>query len=213
MRKEPPDPGVLDTSAIVGTALAIADKEGLDAVSMRRVAANLDVTPMALYYYVENKDQLVDLMADQSLQELPAIDPNGSWETELEHYFLGIHRLFIAHPALAEAMTHRPLEGPTAIRVGEQLFHLLTSAGFEDGDAVAAFLVLFNYTIGASVYRLSRALPHGERLESLTADAAPLTHRMRDLFADASSEAHFVTALRRLIECWRPQKPRKGRRN
>jgi AcrR family transcriptional regulator len=207
MRKPPPDPGVLDADAIVEAALTIADDEGLDAVSMRRLALELGATPMALYYYVENKDQLVDLMADQSLQQLADIDQDGPWRAELERYFLGIHQLFIAHPALAEAMTHRPLQGPTAIRVGEQLFRLLDRAGFADTDAVAGFLVLFNYTIGASLYRLSRSSPVEPRLAGLTPDAAPVTYRMRELFAEGSSETHFVTALRRLIADWLPDPP------
>ena len=84
MRKPPPDPGVLDASAIVDAALKIADEQGLGAVSMRRVASQLGVTPMALYYYVENKDQLIDLMADQSLQQLEAIDQDGPWQVQLE---------------------------------------------------------------------------------------------------------------------------------
>lgn len=198
-------PITLDAPAIVGAALVIADQEGLDAVSMRRVAADLQVTPMALYYHVANKEQLVDLMADYSLGTLPEIDIRAQWDAELERHFIAFHRLFIARPAVAEVSSRRPLEGPNATRVGEQILRLLTAAGFGDAEAVGAFVALFNYTVGASLYRLSRHRPLEHRLANLTEEATPISRRLRDRFVVAGAEEQFIDGLRRVIASYQPR--------
>ena len=203
MRKSPPPHGALSASTIVDAALELADREGLDAVSMRRLAGEMDVTPMALYYYVQGKEELVDLMADEALAQLPEVDAQGSWETELERHFLGIYRLMVRHPALAEVMTHRPLEGPGAVRVGERLLALLAGADLDDDAVVAAFVMLFNYTIGAGLYRLSRDRPQEHRLANVTREIAPISHRLRERLATAGAEQHFVDGLRRIIQTYR----------
>jgi AcrR family transcriptional regulator len=205
MRKTASRSAALDADVIIEAALVIADEEGLDSVSMRRVAAELAVTPMALYYHVEGKEQLVDLMADYSLRALPEIDVAAAWDTELERHFIAFHRLFVAHPAVAEVTSRRPLEGPTATRVGEQILQLLTAAGFGDAEAVAVFVALFNYTVGASLYRLSRHRPLEHRLANVTDEATPISRRLRDRFVVAGAEEQFVDGLRRVIAGYRPR--------
>ena len=69
----------LDVPTVVRTSLAIADAEGLDGLTMRRLASELDVTPMAIYHHVKNKEQLLDLVVDESLKELPAVDNDAPW--------------------------------------------------------------------------------------------------------------------------------------
>jgi AcrR family transcriptional regulator len=195
----------LDLGAVIDRALAIADSEGLASVSMRRLASEFGVTPMALYHHVENKEQLLDLMADASLQAIPPIDPRAPWDEEVHRFFTAFHRLFVEHPAVAFVMTERPLEGPTATRLGDQLLGLLKSAGFDDDDAVATVVALVNYTIGASLYRLSRGRPQRSRLAGLRADTAPTAFRLRDKLAAAASERQFAESLTRIIDAHRPR--------
>ncbi|HSV40287.1 MAG TPA: TetR/AcrR family transcriptional regulator, partial [Nocardioidaceae bacterium] len=143
----------IDVDTVVRTSVAIADAEGLDALTMRRLATELAVTPMAIYHHVPGKEALLDLIADESMKQLPQPDANGAWDEELLRFFVAFHRLYLEHPALAQVMAQRPLEGPTAMARGELLLELLVRAGVSDEDAVGALVSLVGYTIGMSLYR------------------------------------------------------------
>jgi AcrR family transcriptional regulator len=165
---------------------------------------------MAIYHHVASKEELLDLMADESLKALPPIHPNAPWDRELQRWFTSLHELYLAHPALAQAMTQRPLEGPTAITVGDQVLALLTAAGLNDNQAVAAFIALTNYTIGASLYRLSRRktepASRRQRLADLTEQSAPTAYRLRRKIAtSADSSKQFTDGLTRLIASYREE--------
>lgn len=198
----------LDVATIVEVSLAIADADGLEGLTMRRLAADLAVTPMAIYHHVAGKDQLLDLMADESLKALPAVDPGGSPAAELRRLFTAMHRLYLAHPALAQVMAQRPLEGPTAAVVGEGVLSLLIGAGVEDGVAVAALIGLTTYTTGASLYRISRTARAGEEpgrepLTEVTPDVAPTAHRLRRrIRAAGDTDKQFLDGLDRLVDSY-----------
>lgn len=191
----------LDPAVIVERALAIADREGLAALSMRRLAGALDVTPMALYHHVASKDELLDLMADMALQALPDVDLETPWDAEVERFFMAYYRLLIAHPALAEVTTRRPLNGPTAARLGDRVLQLLVDAGYDGDEAVALFIALFNYMVGASAYRHTR---HGRHQPRLSKQLTPTAYRLRARLARAGDDAHFSHGLRRLIASFQP---------
>jgi AcrR family transcriptional regulator len=81
----------LSADSIVEAALEIADTEGLQAVTMRRVGASLGTAAMSLYRHIPNKDTLLELMADRVLAQLPYPDPAGEWRDELHSFFLAFH--------------------------------------------------------------------------------------------------------------------------
>ncbi|MCW3039810.1 MAG: transcriptional regulator, TetR family [Solirubrobacterales bacterium] len=199
--------GRLDVPAVVAASLAIADADGLENLSMRRLASRLSVTPMAIYHHVRDKGELLDLMADESLRALPPLVASAPWDSALEDLFLGFHRLYLAHPALAQIMTQRPLEGPHAIAVGEQVLTVLSAAGIDDDTAASAFISIVNYTIGASLYRTSRSssrLPERRRFGRISAADAPRAHGLRQTMAAlAVDEGQFLDGLRRLLASYR----------
>lgn len=191
----------IDVATVVGTSIAIADAEGLDALTMRRLGAELQVTAMAIYHHVPNKDRLLDLIADESMRTLPLTDLDAVWDQELVRFFVAFHRLYLDHPALAQVMAQRPLEGPVAIGHGERILALLGRAGIADQQAVALLVSLVSYTIGSSLYRLSRATPG--RFEKLSAESAPTAYRLRQVIAGtAENDEHFLDGLTRLIESY-----------
>src|SRR3954449_4175411 len=93
----------LSREAIVAAALALADAEGLDAVSIRRVAAALGARPMSLYTHIAAKDDLVDLMADAVVGEVLVEDPPAGWRAALGAMAERSWRTFVAHPWLLAA--------------------------------------------------------------------------------------------------------------
>jgi len=200
----------LDVATVVKTSLAIADAEGLERLTMRRLASELAVTPMAIYNHVENKEQLLDLVADESLKALPPIDLDAPWDQELKRLFLSLHHLYLDHPTLVQVMAQRPLEGPAALAVAERFLTLLLNAGFDEDDAISAFVSLVNFTIGTSLYRLSRtgaaAGTRPGRFASVTEQAAPTVYRLRQKIADAGlRDEPFIDGLARLIASYASQ--------
>ena len=95
----------LTRQAVVEQALALADGEGMDAVTIRRLAELLGVTPMALYWHVKNKDELLTAMADQLLAEVtPQRDPDQPWHVQLRAMVTALLGVMRAHPC-APGMT------------------------------------------------------------------------------------------------------------
>src|SRR3954465_14063546 len=117
---EPAEPG-LRGAAIVRAAIELADAEGLDAVSIRRVAAALGARPMSLYTHIAAKEDLVAPMADAVVGEVVVGDPPAGWRAALRAMAERSWRTFVAHPWLLAASARRRPLGPNALRHAEQL--------------------------------------------------------------------------------------------
>jgi AcrR family transcriptional regulator len=129
----------LNRELIVETALRLADEGGLDALTLRRVARELGVTPMALYRYVASKDDLLDAVGDEvlGLAELPG--SGSSWQEQLRAVARSYRTLLTRHPAALELVMARTLVGPNALRVADAVLGILRRAGFEIEDAAAIY--------------------------------------------------------------------------
>ena len=110
-------------------------------------------------------------------------------------------------------MAQRPMEGPTAVAVAEPLLTLLLKAGLDDDEAAAALVTLLTFTIGTSLYRLSRTRPGDDRRRRFAAidkESAPNAYRLRQrMSAAALNEEHFIDGLTRLIESYAPRRRRR----
>ncbi|WP_037568583.1 TetR/AcrR family transcriptional regulator [Phaeacidiphilus oryzae] len=92
-------PGGLTRERIVRTAMKLLDREGLDAFSMRKLAAELGVTPMSVYWYVDNRGELLELALDEVHGELRLPDPAvGSWQEQLRALAREMRRVLSLHP-------------------------------------------------------------------------------------------------------------------
>lgn len=123
----------LDLEAVVDTAIAIADDRGLVAVTLRRIADRLGVTAMALYRHVENKDDLLDQMADRLYGELAPAEPGEDWWEDLAALARATRTVLLAHPWSAPLFA-RPLAGPHSLAVDETMRASLTRAGFSAAE-------------------------------------------------------------------------------
>jgi AcrR family transcriptional regulator len=101
---------------IVAKAVEIADSEGLEAVSMRRISTDLGVGTMSLYRHVPGKSELLDLMIDhvQGLANRPPHAGDG-WRQQVENCGRGVYRLYLDHPWLLQVDLSRPLLGPNSL--------------------------------------------------------------------------------------------------
>jgi len=138
----------LTREKVLSAALEIADNEGLEALSFRRLASHLDVTPMALYRYVESKDALFEGLGDLVLAELELPRPEGKdWRQQLRDVAHSFRERLIAHPAVMSIFLSRPLFTPAATRTAEAVLALLRGAGFPPELAVLHYQQIVRFLL------------------------------------------------------------------
>ncbi|MCX3062127.1 TetR/AcrR family transcriptional regulator [Streptomyces beihaiensis] len=135
----------LSRAQIVRAAVEIADAEGQEAASMRRIAAETGAGVMSLYYYVPSKEDLVELMVDEVIGETRLPErPGADWRASLVAAADEKRALWLRHPWLATAWTHgHPIWGPNSLR--QQEFVLGTLAEFDlQVDELLSLIGLYN---------------------------------------------------------------------
>lgn len=148
-----PKPG-LTLDRIVGAAVALADAEGLDAVSMRRVSTELGVGTMSLYRYVPGKTELLDLMLDRVQGESLACEngaPPTDWRVTIERLARGHLDLYRAHPWLLKVNEARSLLGPNTLRGFELCLSGLIGPhgmGLSDQDTISVIVTVQGFSAG-----------------------------------------------------------------
>src|SRR5215510_14285593 len=147
----------LSRDRVVDAALRLIDAHGLDAVTMPAVAKHLGVGTMSLYRHVEDKDDLVDAVAERVIGgvTVPGGDP-ADWEGRVVGYLRDLRDAALAHPALASILAARGLTvGPVFDQL-EAAHGILRRAGFSELEAVRAFYTLFVYVFGFVIWELPR---------------------------------------------------------
>ncbi len=163
---------------VVEAALRLVDEDGLDALTFRKLASELDTSPMAPYSYVQNKEELLDLMLDFILGEVELAAPrHGDWIARLRSMFRSYHSVLTAHPGMAKVYSEHVKIGPNGLRAIDHALSVLREASFPRAAAVNAFFALFNYTIGFE--QIGEVNPVGQRLggEELDDDVPEQVHR------------------------------------
>jgi AcrR family transcriptional regulator len=155
----------LTRDAIVAAAVAIADRDGLPAVSIRRVAAQLGIRPMSIYTHIASKDDLVDLMLDEVIGEVLIPEPlPEDWREALRQIAHRSHDAFVAHPWTLEAFGQRPRVGPNTLRHVEQTLAAASLTGLDQEAAAIVLGVVDEYTLGHAMRVL--LVPDEERLRA-----------------------------------------------
>jgi AcrR family transcriptional regulator len=119
----------IDRATVLRETLALADEQGLAAVSMRAVAARVGVTPMALYRHVGDKSQLLDGVVEQLLTELPVPDEALPWRARLAAMGAATREIARRHPDVFPLLLQRPAATPAARGMRESLYRALRDAG------------------------------------------------------------------------------------
>lgn len=140
-------PPVLTEDEIIDAALKVIRTEGLDALSMRRLSRELGRSAMAAYWYVEDKQQLLNLVAKKMLAEVPLPDPeSGNWDQRLRKVVASIDAKLREHPGIAEILLQRMLS--TDRRLMNGIFNILESAGFEGPEIFLSYAMIHTYLFG-----------------------------------------------------------------
>jgi AcrR family transcriptional regulator len=157
----PADAPALDRQGILQAALRLVDAEGIDALSMRRLGAELGVEAMSLYYYVPSKLALTQGLAEIALGEL-RLPHSGlaadDWPAALREAARSFRSLGFAHPNVFPLLAKIGLDNPAAYPPTEAVLALLRSAGFDEPLAFTAFSSIKSYVVGHVLWILGDAL-------------------------------------------------------
>jgi AcrR family transcriptional regulator len=200
----------LSRDLIVGTALGLLEKEGLEALSMRRVAQALSTGPASLYAHVRNRDELCELMFDRILGEVevPPADP-ARWREQLKELCFAQVKAMTAYPGIATVVMNAMIPiGPNALRHGEGMLAILRAGGLTVRQAAWAFdaLGLYGKAYAAEVATWTsgdldpaemaeRASQMTAYMESLPAGTFPNLLAVGSLFSGETAHERFTFAI------------------
>lgn len=155
VRRGPGRPSVVEPDAIIDAAMAMIERDGLEGFSMRSLAKGLGVWPTTLYNHFENKDAVLDEVADRFLGSVPL--PSSTdvpWEDWLEDFATAVHATWVAHPRLLAVVMTRPGRGESIAVILDRFLGVLRAAGFPAEEAHSAWHAIQNHLFG-EVYQVA----------------------------------------------------------
>lgn len=142
----------ISREAIVTTAIKLLDREGLAALSMRRLAEELGTGAASLYWHVGSKDGLLDLVLDELIGEGQVPDPNPAhWQDQLKDVARAQRAATLRHPYLVRISIGRIPMGPNALRYSERVLAILRAGGLSPRLAVQGYLLMISVVNGFTV--------------------------------------------------------------
>lgn len=208
--------GSLNKDLILRTALDLVDREGMEALTMRRIAEELGSSAMGLYRHVSTREEIVQGLADVALEGLGLdLHLKAPWDRKMAHIFSGLHQVLLEHPGLIEVLRFQPVTAPAALRTVELIFQVLREAGFSGEEAVSALAALESYTLGFALQQRARIgrdpAQHLAVLRALPVAEFPHTVELSADFGTWTSESHFLYGLERLLDGIRGSRQRQRR--
>lgn len=199
--------GSLSTDAIVDGALRLIERDGMDALSIRTLTAELGVGRMSLYRHVENKDALLGLVvnavAERELLFTPADDL--SWQDELRINARQIRKQLTRYPGLGQLLLTAGALGPASRRFAEQLLRVFDRAGFRGDDLAICYLIFIDTVLGRIYRETSGDFASNQRMRSFTSDAdpehpAPILNTVAGRLGNTDADTIFETMLDVMIQ-------------
>lgn len=205
--------GGLSRERVVAAACRLVEEDGLAALNMRRVADEFGVTPMTLYRYVRDKDELVDAVLDELMDRTPIPRVGGSWQHRVRKLMTWLEEELERYPDVLALRLHRPLLSPGALKLTEAVMAALVDGGFGPEEAAHAYRALFAYTFGYAAYgpREHGAADEAATLATLLTlpeDEYPVLTAAARAAATSMAASQFELGLNALLEGLRPAKKR-----
>lgn len=187
----------LDRQAVLEAALQLVDQDGLDALTMRRLAERLGVAPMALYNHVEGKDDLRDGIVGLVWEQVELPPEGTSWEEVAEAIAQTVRQIAHRHPNVFPLQIGRQVLPPNTLRFLDRLLDALRSGGFNRETAGLATRAIVSYAIGYALAEVS-----GFLLGVESGDEDDIDHLLRLARAVPRAELpHFLEVAETIAEC------------
>ncbi|MEA2661005.1 MAG: hypothetical protein QOH08_577 [Chloroflexota bacterium] len=189
----------LTRSRIAQAALAIVDRDGLDALSMRRLGAELGVEGMAIYRHFPNKAAVLAGVVEVLLAELVIPPPSDvPWQTVFREASRGYRALLLRHPHAIPLLATLPLSDPAAARAAGAVMALLRAAGFDAQSALKTLATITSYVIGVAQWEVGTApyrQARGDAPFALPPDADPYLVELLPQLAEDDCDETFEFGL------------------
>jgi len=138
----------LTRERVVAAGIDLADRDGIESISMRRLAQELGIEAMSLYTHVRNKDDLLDGMVDAVIGEIPTSVDSADWKTSLRRMALAARGVVLTHPWAPRPIATRTTPGPAMMRYVNTVLGILREGGFTIALAHHALHILGSRMLG-----------------------------------------------------------------
>ncbi|MHB8690891.1 MAG: TetR/AcrR family transcriptional regulator [Solirubrobacteraceae bacterium] len=181
---------------VVRVALTMLENEQFKPLTFRGLADELGLTPMAIYGYVKDMEDLLQEASRTALDEIRGdTEPTGAWHAQIRTDVTDVYRLGQRYPNLVSTALAQNLKSPLLYRIREHILDQLARGGFDDTESLHALGQLLAYSLG---FAASRA--RYDPLPPLPADAFPRLTRIAHRYDEHISDTAFQDGLDRLIE-------------
>ena len=148
-------PEGLSRDRVLAAAVRISDLQGLGALTMRSLAHELGVKPMSLYYYVRNKEEILDGIVDSVFAEIDLPEAGGDWRAEVRRRAVSARAALGRHPWALALMETRTNPGPATLRHHDAMLGTLRAAGFSLPMTAYAYVIIDAYVYGFALQEAS----------------------------------------------------------
>ncbi|MEV6065132.1 TetR/AcrR family transcriptional regulator C-terminal domain-containing protein [Nocardia sp. NPDC052001] len=168
-----PVEGPITRAAVLDAALRIVDRDGVDGLSMRRLAEAVRRDPMVIYRHVPNKAAVLDGVAEVVFAELSVDATDPDWMSQLRSVARDFRKLALEHPRVVPLLVTRPLATPLGLRPQavlrplEDILALLTHAGFSGPDALHIYRAVFGFLYGHVLNELQEIVENPDETDDL----------------------------------------------
>lgn len=186
---------------ILERALALADAEGLRAVTMRRLGSELGVEAMSLYHHVAGKEALLDGLVELVLEEARVVPPRPGWHEHLAEHADALRRAGHAHPRVWQLFATRPVQSPAWAGAVEDTLAVLLAAGFSKQEAVHLYRLHATFVTGYVLWELRQAGAPAldSYLDRLDPGEYPSTHALAGTLAATDRDEEFALGVEVLL--------------
>lgn len=147
--------------------MSLADAEGVEGLTMRRLAAELGVEAMTIYYHVPNKDAILDGLVERVIAEIQLPEPGTEWRPALRSLALSAYEVLARHRWAPGTMLARQGSGPMRLRYMDTILAILADAGFEPTVADHAYHALEGHVMGFTLWEVGMNLGTREEVQAL----------------------------------------------
>jgi AcrR family transcriptional regulator len=151
----------LTPERIADAALAIIDADGVEGLTVRGLAQALGVGTMTVYWYVRNKDEILDMVADRSLAGVALGAEPSDWRDAVRAEATAVRDALLRHARAVPIAASRGSFGPNGLRLLEWSLAMLRAAGFSPAAATDAYVAVSSFVIGSCIYETSRTAVDG----------------------------------------------------
>jgi AcrR family transcriptional regulator len=157
----------LTRDRVLRTAVAVADRDGIDAVTMRRLGQELGVEAMSLYHHVANRDAILDGMVDAVFAEIELPSPGTNWRDAISSRTESVREALLRHRWAIGLMDSRANAGDATLRHHDAVIATLRAGGFTVAGAAHAFSVIDSYVYGFVLQEVALPFQTPEELEEV----------------------------------------------